>query len=120
VRVRTELPVLDPRALRRLGNELHDHSVARSVAQRFVELLPDRTRTLSRALRLRDLDSALEVALSLKVTSATIGGCRMQAVASDVEQSLRRGSWGRARRAASQLRQETTPLRRSLSALIGR
>jgi HPt (histidine-containing phosphotransfer) domain-containing protein len=113
------LPVLDPRVLRRLGVELEDHAAARCVAEHFVELLPQRTRALTRSVRCRDLDTALDVVLSLKVTSATIGGRRMEEAARTLESHLRSGRWGDARRAASTVRRETPSLRRSLNALLG-
>ncbi len=84
-------PVFDPGTLFTLGEELESQQVATSVARTYLRLLADRVGRVEAALTTGDVDGALEVLLSLRVTSGTVGARRLAARTTLVIDALDRG-----------------------------
>lgn len=82
---------IDPAVLDRLAGELGDSGVAQRIAGIYLELLEERVGRLCSAWVEGDAEKALETALTLKVTSATIGAVAVSGCAERVERSLRDG-----------------------------
>ncbi|WP_371818121.1 Hpt domain-containing protein [Pseudarthrobacter sp. C4D7] len=87
------LPVLDPRRLADLGEELESHPGALSFLGSYLELLPDRLASVSAAVRAGDEAAAMDRALSLKVTSTMVGALQLAAVAEALEPLVCAGDW---------------------------
>jgi hypothetical protein len=85
----TETQVLDPRALDRLAGEVGDRTFVSGFARRYRCLLRGRVRRLAWAVSCRDVESAMDATLSLKVASLTVGATGMAALALEIEQYLR-------------------------------
>jgi signal peptidase I len=85
---------LDDAALGRLADDLDDPAYPATFAARYQELLPQRLDRISTALGSEqgsaDLDSALDAALSLKVSSTTVGARELEQLATVIELSVRR------------------------------
>jgi HPt (histidine-containing phosphotransfer) domain-containing protein len=84
-------PVFEPGTLFTLGEELESQQVATSVARTYLRLLADRVGRVEAALTTGDVDGALEVLLSLRATSGTVGARRLAARATLVIDALDRG-----------------------------
>lgn len=80
---------VDPTVLERLAEELGSLGVAQRVAGIYVELLEERVNRLCTACDEGDVETALETALTLKVTSATVGALNVSQCAESVERGLR-------------------------------
>jgi hypothetical protein len=72
-------PVFEPGTLFALGEELESQLVASSVARTYLRLLAERVGRIEAALTTGDEEGALEVLLSLRVTSGTVGARRLAA-----------------------------------------
>ncbi|RNL59168.1 Hpt domain-containing protein [Arthrobacter oryzae] len=86
-----ELPLLDLAVLENLADELGSPEIARKFAQGYAGLWGQRHRRLMESLDRADLPMALDAALSLKVTSAMVGGLRLARLAEKLETTIRRG-----------------------------
>ncbi|MGO4234699.1 Hpt domain-containing protein [Pseudarthrobacter sp. YAF2] len=91
-----ELPVLDPRCVRDLGEELDSPAGAHAFLGAYLEMLPDRLAKVSNAVRGGDGDTATDRALSLKVTSTMVGALQLAALAEAMEALICRGDWAAA------------------------
>ena len=87
------LPVLDPRCITDLGEELESLPGALDFLSSYLELLPDRLGAISAAVRAADGDAAMDRALSLKVTSTMVGAVQLAALAEALEPPVRGGDW---------------------------
>ncbi|MDQ0800088.1 Hpt domain-containing protein [Arthrobacter sp. SLBN-112] len=88
-----DLPVLDPRCLGVLGEELESLSGALAFMASYLDLLPDRLASVCAAVRTADEDTAMDRALSLKVTSSMVGALQLAALAGTMEALVCRGDW---------------------------
>ena len=95
---------LDPGALTRLASELESEELARSIAQTYLRMLEARLTRAATALDRRDEVAAMDVLLSLRVSSATVGLVRLESAVRCVIDAVRRGEHDLAReRGASML-----------------
>jgi HPt (histidine-containing phosphotransfer) domain-containing protein len=91
-----DLPVLDPRCVRTLGEELDSPASAHAFLAAYLEVLPDRLATVSNAVCAADGDTAMDRALSLKVTSTMVGALQLAALAETMEALIYRRDWAAA------------------------
>ena len=82
---------LDPSALTRLASELESDDLARSIAQTYLRMLDTRLTRAASALERRDEVDAMDVLLSLRVSSATVGLVRLESAVLCVIDAVRRG-----------------------------
>ena len=82
---------LDPAALTRLAAELESIDLARSIARTYLRMLEDRLSRAETALARRDDIAAMDVLLSLRVSSATVGLVRLESAVLGVIDAVRRG-----------------------------
>ena len=82
---------LDPAALTRLASELESADLARSIARTYLRLLESRLSRASDALARRDDTAAMDVLLSLRVSSATVGLVRLESAVLGVIDAVLRG-----------------------------
>ena len=113
-------PVVDPRILAALADELEDRAAAVGIAP----ALPREPRAaggrLDAACSQEDLETAMDVVLSLKVTSATVGATVMRWSAPSASSSpLTAGDWAAARSAADAVRAATPPTLGAFDSLLG-
>ncbi|CAN7318671.1 hypothetical protein LJR027_001595 [Terrabacter sp. LjRoot27] len=95
---------LDPAALTRLAAELESDDLARSIARTYLRMLDARLTRAASALDRRDEVAAMDVLLSLRVSSATVGLVRLESAVLCVIDAVRRGEADLAReRGASML-----------------
>lgn len=88
-----ELPVLDPQRVRHLGEELDSPAGAHEFLGAYLEMLPDRLAKVSNAVCAADDETAMDRALSLKVTSTMVGALQLAALAEAMEALVCRGDW---------------------------
>ena len=88
---------LDPGALTRLASELQSDDLARSIADTYLRMLDTRLARAASALANHDDVAAMDVLLSLRVSSATIGLVRLEAAVLCVIDAVRRGEHDLAR-----------------------
>ena len=96
---RPGVPAFDAAALRRLSHDLDDLAFVSVFANRYLEMLPTRVRALQAA----DVEAALDAALSLKVSSSTVGTCELADIALAIEGNVRRLDVPAARANAAEL-----------------
>src|SRR6476661_11251983 len=95
---------LDPGALTLLACELESDELARSIAQTYLRMLDARLTRAAAALECCDEVAAMDVLLSLRVSSATVGLVRLESATRWVIDAVRRGEPDLAReRGASML-----------------
>lgn len=95
---------LEPAALVRLAAELESGDLARSIARTYLRMLDGRLSRASDALARRDDIAAMDVLLSLRVSSATVGLVQLESSVLCVIDAVRRGDSALAReRGASML-----------------
>jgi HPt (histidine-containing phosphotransfer) domain-containing protein len=82
--------VFDPTAVASLTGHTDDPAFARVFVARYRTLLPTRLGRIAESLRDRDLDGALDAALSLKVSSSTLGADELAGLGASLEGHLRR------------------------------
>lgn len=82
---------LDPAALSRLACELESEELARSIAGTYLRMLDARLARAASALACRDEAAAMDVLLSLRVSSATVGLVRLESAVLHVIDAVRRG-----------------------------
>jgi hypothetical protein len=87
-----ELPLLDPSVLEDLAEGLGGGAaIARKFAQDYAGLWDQRQRRLMESVECEDLAGALDTVISLKVTSAMVGGARLAHLAGKLEATVRHG-----------------------------
>lgn len=92
-----EAPLLDPAALQDLDAGLDGPPVARDFARDFTKMWDRRYRSLAAALGSGNEASSLDAVLSLKISSAMVGGIRLSRLAGEVEDAIRCHDMDRAR-----------------------
>ncbi|GAA5025227.1 hypothetical protein GCM10023258_18060 [Terrabacter aeriphilus] len=83
--------MLDPLALARLACELESEDLARSIANTYLRMLDSRLSRTETALESRDEVAAMDVLLSLRVSSCTVGLMRLESAVLCVIDAVRRG-----------------------------
>lgn len=89
-------PLVDPGALQDLGAQLESPSVAKGFARDYAKMWDQRYSCLASALGRRDAAGTLEAALSLKTSSAMVGGVQLARLAGELEEAVRGGDMDRA------------------------
>lgn len=85
------LPVLDLAVLSTLEDELTAPAIVQGFARDYVGLWDKRITYLSSSVARRDSEAALDAVLSVKNSSAMVGGTRLANLAVKLESILRRG-----------------------------
>jgi len=87
-----DVPLVDPSALQDLGEQVNSAAVAKGFARDYAQMWDQRYEALSRALDHRDEAAALDAVLSLKTSSAMVGGVRLAELAAELEELIRAGN----------------------------
>lgn len=85
------LPLLDPAALEALTEDLGVPGMSLQFARDYAAMWGQRQARLRESVQQADLDAALDAVISLKVTSAMVGGSRLAYLAQALEAALREG-----------------------------
>lgn len=85
-------PLVDPAALQDLGVQLDSPAVAKGFARDYTKMWDQRYRSLASALERGDLAGSMDAVLSLKTSSAMVGGLRLAQLAGELEGALRAGN----------------------------
>jgi hypothetical protein len=88
------LPLVDPRVLQDLEDQLNGSALALRFARDYAAMWDGRVHRLAAAVQNQDCASALDAAISVKVTSAMVGGARLAFLAETLESAIRRGDFG--------------------------
>ncbi|WP_051442108.1 Hpt domain-containing protein [Arthrobacter sp. H14] len=117
------LPALEPgpvdlATFESLRSELGSSYARLIFARNFVELLPRRVHRIISALDNNDTNMAMESVLSLKITSAMIGGPIVENRCSQIERAVRAGKFYEARQQNFSLKNETSALGEALTGLL--
>ena len=88
------LPLVDTAVLLELEDELAGTGLARRFARDYTAMWDLRYTRLAAAVDREDSDSALDAAISLKISSAMVGGLRLAKLAELLEAMIRRGDFG--------------------------
>ncbi|MGP4031562.1 Hpt domain-containing protein [Pseudarthrobacter sp. 1C304] len=83
------LPLVDPAALEELGSQLDSPAVAQVFARDYANMWDHRYHALAVSLDNGDHDAALDAVLSLKTSSAMVGGVRLAELAGELENAIR-------------------------------
>ncbi len=89
-------PLVDPAALQDLGAQLDSPAVAKGFARDYTRMWDQRYQTLASALERGDLAGSMDAVLSLKTSSAMVGGLRLAQLAGELENAIRAGDMGHA------------------------
>lgn len=89
-------PLVDPAALQDLGVQLESPAVAKGFARDYANMWDQRYGSLSSAVVRGDHAAALDAVLSLKTSSARVGGVRLAQLAGELESAVRDGNMDRA------------------------
>lgn len=89
-------PLVDPAALQDLGAQLESPSAAKGFARDYARMWDQRYNCLASALDRRDQAGSLEAVLSLKTSSAMVGGVQLARLAGELEDAVRGGDMERA------------------------
>ena len=84
-------PLVDPAALQDLGAQLDSPAVAKGFARDYTRMWDQRYRALASALERGDRAGSMDAVLSLKTSSAMVGGLRLAQLAGELEDSIRAG-----------------------------
>jgi HPt (histidine-containing phosphotransfer) domain-containing protein len=88
------LPLVDAAVLEELEDELAGSGLAQRFARDYAAMWDQRRSRLAAAVNSQDSDSALDAAISLKISSAMVGGLRLAKLAELLEALIRRGDFG--------------------------
>jgi len=88
------LPLVDAAVLEELEEELAGTGMAQRFARDYAALWDQRYSRLAAAVQQHDGDSALDAAISLKISSAMVGGLRLARLAELLEAMIRSGDFG--------------------------
>jgi len=86
-----ELPLLDAAVLQDMEEQLGRPDIAWNFANDYAGMWVERQRCLVDSVEREDRIAALEAVISLKVSSAMVGGLRLARLAEALEATLRRG-----------------------------
>lgn len=101
-------PLVDPAALQDLGSQLESPSLAKGFARDYARMWDNRYQCLASALERRDQAGSLEAVLSLKTSSAMVGGVQLAQLAGQLEDAVRSGDMDRARALLSDIAESGT------------
>ncbi len=93
----TTPPLVDPTALQELGSQLESPAVAKGFARDYTNMWDRRYQSLASSLGSGDEAAALDAVLSLKTSSAMVGGVRLAGLARELEDAIRVRDADRAR-----------------------
>lgn len=85
------LPWVDLATLNDLEKQIGNPDIARRFARDYARMWVQRQRTLAAAVERQDHDVALDAALSLKNSSAMVGGIRLARLVKTLEKAIRTG-----------------------------
>ncbi len=88
------LPLVDAAVLEELEDELAGSGLAQRFARDYAAMWEQRRSRLAAAVDSQDSDSALDAAISLKISTAMVGGLRLAKLAELLEVLIRRGDFG--------------------------
>jgi HPt (histidine-containing phosphotransfer) domain-containing protein len=88
------LPLVDAAVLEELEDELAGSGLAQRFARDYASMWDQRRSRLAAAVDSQDSDSALDAAISLKISSAMVGGLRLAKLAELLEVLIRQGDFG--------------------------
>lgn len=88
------LPLVDTDILEELEEQLDGSALAVRFARDYAGMWEQRYAKLAAAVHDQDMDAALDAAISLKITSAMVGGLRLSRLAELLESVLRQGNFG--------------------------
>ena len=88
------LPLVDAAVLEELEDELAGSGLAQRFARDYAAMWDQRYSKLAAAVDNQDCDSALDAVISLKITSAMVGGLRLAKLAELLEAVIRLGDFG--------------------------
>jgi HPt (histidine-containing phosphotransfer) domain-containing protein len=88
------LPLVDAAVLEELEDELAGSGLAQRFARDYAAMRDQRYSRLAAAVDNQDSDSALDAVISLKITSAMVGGLRLAKLAELLEAVIRLGDFG--------------------------
>jgi HPt (histidine-containing phosphotransfer) domain-containing protein len=88
------LPLVDAAVLEELEDELAGSGLAQRFARDYTAMWEQRYSRLAAAVDNQDMDSALDAVISLKITSAMVGGLRLAKLAELLEAVIRLGDFG--------------------------
>ncbi|PNI10315.1 Hpt domain-containing protein [Arthrobacter sp. AFG7.2] len=91
------LPLIDAGVLEELEDELAGSGLAQRFAHDYAAMWDQRYARLAAAVDTQDTDSALDAVISLKITSAMVGGLRLAKLAELLETVIRLGDFSRGR-----------------------
>lgn len=87
------LPLVDAAVLAELEDELAGSGLAQRFARDYAAMWDVRLARLGTAVQSRDGDSALDAVISLKISSAMVGGVRLAKLAELLEGLIRQGDF---------------------------
>ena len=85
----TAPPLVDPAALQELGSQLDSTAVAEGFARDYSNMWGQRYQSLALSLESGDEAAALDAVLSLRTSSAMVGGVRLAMKAKELEDAIR-------------------------------
>ncbi|MDI3211493.1 Hpt domain-containing protein [Arthrobacter sp. AL12] len=85
----TAPPLVDPSALQELGTQLDSPAVAKGFARDYSNMWDRRYQSLASSIDSGDEAAALDAVLSLKTSSAMVGGVRLAELARELEDAIR-------------------------------
>lgn len=88
------LPLLDSTVLDDLEEQLNGSALAVRFARDYAAMWDQRYARLAAAVENQDRASALDAIISLRITSAMVGGVRLARLAEVLEQVIRQGDFG--------------------------
>ncbi|WP_171046741.1 Hpt domain-containing protein [Pseudarthrobacter sp. NamE5] len=88
------LPLIDAAVLEELEDELVGSGLAQRFARDYAAMWDQRYTRLAAAVDNQDTASALDAVISLKITSAMVGGVRLAKLAELLESVIRLGDFG--------------------------
>ena len=86
---KVETSLVDPSALKELGSQLDSPAVAKGFARDYARMWDHRYQSLATSLDSGDETAALDAVLSLKTSSAMVGGVRLAELARELEDAIR-------------------------------
>ncbi|MFJ5860730.1 Hpt domain-containing protein [Pseudarthrobacter sp. NPDC092439] len=91
------LPLVNAAVLEDLEAELAGPALAKRFAQDYADMWDQRYTRLAAAVERQDVAACLDAAISLKITSAMLGGERLSKLAELLENVVRQGDFGQGR-----------------------
>ncbi|MGC0236929.1 Hpt domain-containing protein [Arthrobacter sp. SD76] len=88
------MPLIDAAVLDELEDELAGTGLAKRFARDYAAMWDQRYSRLAAAVHSQDSESALDAAISLKISSAMVGGVRLAKLAELLETLIRLGDSG--------------------------